>query len=191
MASPFEFAKEWGGPLRPIAFSVPKPLLPAETISFLHYAGVPRVFELSTYQIIRFEFLPTAMNLAMAWGDEMPDCSLPVGWAGLWRIGSITYTQAAAWLCVEELSGRVVAVDVEISPPLYPVNGSVEGMMRCMKLVRDWAGSAAGSLTRAGSLDEAIARAAVPLATEMPYYWQPEITCAIESGCDTLAVAFE
>ena len=133
----------------------------------------------------------TAINLTAVWAKEMPDYSFPVGWARLWRIGGITYTQAAAWLCIEEVTGRVVGVDVDIDDPLYPVNGSVEGTVRCMKLVRDWARSAGGSLARAGSLEEAIARDPALPAAEAAYFWQPLIAEAMESGCDTLVVEWE
>src|SRR5262245_15280764 len=188
MATPFEFVREWGMPLQSLGFHDPRPLLPAATISFLHYAGVLKTFELTTYHRIRIDFLTPAINLAEVWREQMPEYSLPVGWAGLWRIGDITYTQAFAWLCIEELTGRVVAVDVEINNPVYPVNNSVEGMMRCMKLLRDWARPAGGSLARAGSLEEAIARDPNFPAGEAAYFWQPLIAEALESGCDTLVV---
>ena len=191
MSSPFEFVREWGMPLQSLAFHDPRPLLPAATISFLHYAGVPKWFELTTSQTTRFDFLSTAINLTEVWNKEMSEYSLPVAWAGLWRIGDITYTQANAWLCIEEVTGRVVAVDVEINTPVYPVNGSVEGMMRCMKLIRDWAQSAGGSLARAGSLETAIARSPNLPAGEASYFWQPLIAEATESRCDTLVVEYE
>jgi hypothetical protein len=191
MADPFEVAREWGGRLRPIEFTVPKPLLPSATVTFLHYAGVPKRFEVTTYQMIRFDFLATAENLAAVWEREMRDSSFPVGWAGLWRIGDITYTQAAAWLCLEELSGRIVAVNVEIDDHLYPVNGAVESLVRCMKLVYDWARPARGSLARAGSFEESIARAPALPAGEAAYFWQPLIAEATESGCDRLLVEYE
>jgi hypothetical protein len=191
MADPFEFVREWGGRLRPLEFPVPKPLLPSGTVTFLHYAGVPKRFEVTTSQVTRFAFLATAENLAGVWGREMRDYALPAGWAGLWRIGDITYTQADAWLCLEELTGRVVAVDVDIDNPVYPVNGSVEGLLRCMKLVRDWAQPAGGSLARAGSFEEAIGRAPALPAGEAEYFWQPLVAEATESGCDTLVVEYE
>jgi hypothetical protein len=191
MASPFEFAREWGGRLRPIEFPVPKPLLPSATVAFLHNAGVPRRFEITTYQIIRFDFLTTAENLTRVWEREMSYLSFPVEWARLWRIGDITYTQAAAWLCIEELTGRVVAVDVDIDDALYPVNGSVEGLLRCMKLVRDWARPAGGSLARAGSFEDAIRQAPALPPGEAASFWQPLVAEAVESGCDTLVVEYE
>jgi SUKH-4 immunity protein len=191
MAYAFEFAREWGGRLRPIEFPVPKPLLPSGTVSFLHFAGVPKRLEVTTCQTVRFDFLATAENLADMWKRKMRDWSLPIGWAGLWRIGDITYTQAHAWLCIEEMTGRVVAVDVGIDIPVYPVNGSVEGLMRCLKLVRDWALPARGSLARAGSFEEAITQAPGLPAGEAAYFWQPLVTEAIESGDDTLVVEYE
>jgi hypothetical protein len=191
MASPFEFAREWGGQLRPVEFPIPRPLLPSATGTFLHYAGVPKSFEVTTYQRIRFDFLTTAVNLASVWESAMRDYSFPVGWARLWRIGDITYTQAAAWLCIEELSGHIIAVDVDIDDPLYLVNSSVEGMMRCMRLLRDWARSTGGLLTHAASLQDAISRDPVLPAGEAKHYWLPLIAAAIDSGRDRVDVECE
>jgi hypothetical protein len=191
MASPFEVAHEWEGRLRPIEFSIPKPLLPSSTVTFLHYAGVPTRFELAAQQQIRFEFLATASNLASVWARGMSEYSFPVGWGRLWRIGDITYTQAAAWLCIEELTGRVVAVDVDIDNPVYVVNESVAGMVRCMRLVYDWAHSAGGSLARVASLASALAHDPALLEGEAAHYWLPMVEAAAKSGCDLLEVTYE
>lgn len=191
MASPFKFSQEWGGGLRPIEFPLPKPMLPSATITFLYYAGVPKRFEVTTYQRIRFDFLATAENLTHVWEREMRDWSFPVGWAGLWRIGDITYNQAAAWLCVEEVTGHVVAVHAEIDDRLYCVNGSIEGMVRRMKLVRDWTRSTDGSMTRVAALEDALSQDAALHEGEAKHYWRPLIVAAVESGCDKLTVEYE
>jgi SUKH-4 immunity protein len=191
MVDPFEVASEWNGRLRRIEFTVPKPLLPSSTVTFLHYAGVPTRFEIAAQEQVRFEFLAVAENLAAIWAREMAQCSLPVGWGGLWHIGDITYTQAHAWLCIEELSGRVLAVDVEIDDSLYVVNGSVAGMVRCMRVIDDWARSAGGSLARATSLASALADDPALPKGEAAYYWLPMIEAAAESGCDHLEVTWE
>jgi hypothetical protein len=133
-----------------------------------------------------------AVNLATVWENNMQDWSFPVGWAGLWQIGDITYTQAGAWLCIEELSGRIVAIDVDIDDSLYLVNTSVEGMMRCMKFLRDWARSTGGLLTHVAGLKDAIARddPALPQG-EAQHYWLPLIESVVDSGSDKLTVEYE
>jgi hypothetical protein len=191
MADPFEVAREWEGRLRRIEFPVPKPLLPSSTVTFLHYAGVPTRFAVTADEQTIFAFLGTAANLAEVWTREIPDYSFPVGWGRLWRIGDITYTQAAAWLCIEELTGRVVAVDVDIDNPLYVVNGSIEGMVRCMRVVYDWARSARGSLASAPSLASTLARDPALPEGEAAHYWLPMIESAVEAGSDRLEVVCE
>jgi hypothetical protein len=191
MSDPCDVAAEWDGHLRPIEFTTPKPLLPAATVSFLHFAGVPTRFEVTSYQIVRFEFLTTPANLADTWSREMPDYSFPAGWGRLWQIGDITYTQAAAWLCVEELSGRLVAVDVEIDDPQYTVNESIEGMVRCMRVLYDWAQATGGSLAHVASLRSALAHAPAIAEGEATHYWLPMVDSAVESRCGQLEVAYE
>ena len=191
MASAFDFVAEWRGPLRPIEFPLPKPMLPSATVSFLHYAGVPAAFEITTDECIRFEFLTTAINLVHVWEDGMRDWSFPVGWGRLWRIGDISFTQANPWMCIEELTGRVVAVDVDIDDPVYLVNTSVERMMRCMKIVRDWVRSTGGLMTCAAILQDALARDPALPAGEAQHFWQPLFADAIDAGCDKVVVELE
>jgi hypothetical protein len=191
MADPFEVAREWGGHLRPIGFAAPKPMLPASTISFLHYAGVPGRFEVTTYQRIRFTFSASALNLAGVWPARMPDWSFPAGWGRFWQIGDITYGQADAWLCIEELTGRVVAVDVDLDDPVYVVNGSVERLVRCMRVLYDWTLSGDGSLARVVALTAALSQDTVLPTGEAGQYWLPLVEEAVESGCDRLEVSCE
>ncbi len=191
MADPFEVARQWAGVLRPIEFAAPKPMLPASSVTFLHYAGLPTRFQVTTYQQIRFTLSAAAENLAGVWAAQMPDWSFPVGWGRLWRIGDITYTQASAWLCVEELTGRVVAVDVDIDAPLYVVNGSIERLVRCTRVLYDWSQPGDGSLARVAALIAALSNDPSLPAGEAGHYWLPLVEAAVESGCDRLQVSCE
>src|SRR5262245_34860574 len=109
MATAFDVARAWGGKLRPLQFPVPRPLLPAATISFLHSAGTPKSFRIDAHEKIRVEFATTPANLVDVWKSNVSDWAFPTGWGRFWRIGDVIYTQAQAWLCVEEVTGRVVA----------------------------------------------------------------------------------
>ncbi|WP_020476062.1 SUKH-4 family immunity protein [Zavarzinella formosa] len=191
MANPFEAARQWGGLLHPIVFAAPKPLLPASTISFLHYAGVPTRFEVTANQPIRFAFTASGQNLAGVWATRMPDWSLPAGWSRFWQIGDITYGQADAWLCIEELTGRVVAVDVDLDDPLYVVNGSVERLVRCMRVLYDWSRPGDGSLARVAALTAVLSQDPALPAGEAGQYWLPLVEEAVESGCGRLEVSCE
>ena len=191
MVDPFEVSREWGGRLRPIEFCVPKPLLPSRTVTFLHYAGVPKRFEVTAHQVVRFDFVAIAANLSELWARDMPDYSLPVGWGRLWRIGDITYTQAKAWLCNEELSGKVIAVDIDIDSPLHMVNGSIAGMVLCMRILYDWTQSAGESLSSMASLVSALTQAPVLSEDEAAHFWLLMLESAIESGCERIQVDCE
>jgi hypothetical protein len=191
LTNPFDFVEEWSGDLRKIEFPVPKPMLPSAAVTFLHFAGLPKSLGVLSYQQIQFDFLLTAINLAGVWQKEMKDFSFPSSWARFWQIGSITYTQAAAWLCIEELTGRIVAVDVDIDDPVYVVNDSILGMMRCMKLLRDWVRLTDGSLTQATSFTDAISRDPALSLGDAKYFRLPIVEAAIDAGCDKVAVSCE
>ena len=121
-----EFAKAWPGVLHKVGFVPPRPLLPSRTTSFLYHAGLPKKLSISCNQIVTFEMLPSAEHLSKTWAERMrEDCLMPFDWGRYWRIGDIICTQAAPWLCLEEVSGRVFAIDVDIDGPVYPVNESL------------------------------------------------------------------
>lgn len=191
MADPYEVSRQWNGLLRPIEFAAPKPMLPASTVTFLHHAGVPARFEVTTYQQIQFTFSTGAQNLAEVWATQMSGWSFPADWGRLWRIGDITYTQANAWLCIEELTGHVLAVDVDTDNPVYPVNGSIEHLVRCMRVIYDWAKTGKGSLTRVSELTSALSDQSLLPTSEAEHYWLPLVAAALESGCDRVEVSCE
>ena len=187
---PNEFAKQWPGDLRPLEFLPPRPMLPTQTVAFLHYAGLPKVFRLRYAQQIDFDFLPRAISMNEIWAAEMTDFSMPVSWARFWQIGAITYTQAKAWLCIEELTGRIVAIDVDIDDPVDVVSTSATRMMLSLKHLIDWSRATGGRLCEVVRLREALANDA-ELAGDAKHFLLPFIEAAIEAEWETLEIAFE
>jgi len=121
----------------------------------------------------------------------MPDWSFPQEWNRFWRIGNITTTQANAWLCVEELTGRVVAVDVDLDDPLYVINGSVERRVRCMRVLDDWSRSGDATIARVATLTSALSNDPELPAGEGHHFWLPRIEEAAQSGCGQFEVSWE
>jgi hypothetical protein len=160
-------------------------------LQFLHSAGLPARFEVVTYQRTVFTFSTAGKTLAGMWASHMPDYSFPADWARLWWFGDIDSTQASAWLCLEELTGRIVAVDVDREDPLFVVDTSVVALVRCMGLIHSFAQSNDGSLNRVEALVDALSNDLDLARGEAGHFWLPLIEAAIESGCGRLEVAVE
>jgi hypothetical protein len=165
-----DVARLWGGVLKPVSFNAPQPILPASTVSFLHYAGLPNTFRIgasddSDYLSMRFQ---EPSKLSGAWSSGMPEWSMPVGWDRFWRLGDATFTQCKTWLCIEELTGRIYTIDVEADTPVNAVNSSAEQFVHCMKVLID-ASKGAGASPQA--LSEAIRSAVSP--EEAQHFWLP------------------
>jgi len=121
----------------------------------------------------------------------MPEYSFPLGWGRFWVIGDLVFTQAIAWLCLEEVTGRVVGVDVELNEPIYAVNSSVERMVRCMKLLADGCRSSRGSMTQSRSWIDTLSRDPDLPEGEAEPFWIPIIVGAIENECERMRVEIE
>ncbi|HEV3078942.1 MAG TPA: hypothetical protein VGY66_04160, partial [Gemmataceae bacterium] len=65
------------------------------------------------------------------------------------------------------------------------------GMVRCMRILYDWARSAGGSLASAEALNSVLANDPALPAGEAAHYWLPMVEAVVESDCDRFEVAFE
>src|SRR5262245_54745598 len=62
MSGIYEFAARWEGESIALEFATPKPILPAESIAFLHFAKLPRTFKIESPSFIQFQLHPRAEN---------------------------------------------------------------------------------------------------------------------------------
>ena len=184
-----EIANAWPGTLAKIDFIAPKPLLPSATISFLHAAGLPRTFTMHGSQVMTFTTLATAQPLSAMWNERIRDWLMPVDWARYWRIGDIAYTQASAWLCVEEVTGRVCAIDIDIDDSVYPVNESLTTLASSMLHWVRWYESSGGAVGSLDALRQAFAQDVTFKPNEYASFWGMLIYAEAESGIERLTVA--
>src|SRR5262245_9569887 len=106
--TPSNFAKAWKRPLQKIEFSQ-WPVLPNETTSFLYYAGLPTSFVCGHTS---FRFVAVPSRLSEIWSKSMDArWAFPFDWNRYWYLGDFEYTQACAWICIEEITGHIVKVD--------------------------------------------------------------------------------
>lgn len=138
-----EFVERWRGELRKIEFS-PKPYLPADAAWFYHSAGFPSYFSIEGFR--KLEFHSKCAPLAETWqqiqGDEW---RMPLAWNVFWKIGDAEYGRAGAmcaWLCIEELTGRIVTIDPEEdNEPVRTLSSSPVHLAMAMLLYQEAFGS--------------------------------------------------
>ena len=137
--SPAKFVQQWGSGIRPLRFAKPMPIFSEATAEFVRSGGFPSFFHLVHFREI--DFLEESIPMSTVWhslhGDEW---RMPHSWNAFWKIGTVDYGQPTATLCIEEVSGTIVAIDDEEGPhPLVmTVNSSPMHMAECMRLIRDW-----------------------------------------------------
>lgn len=81
-----------------------------------------------------------------------PRVAMPQEWDRFWHLGEVEYIQSQAWSCIEEVTGRVVSIDVEIDDPVSPINSSILHFMSCLKTIRDWSQETGGSMEELAEL---------------------------------------
>ena len=99
--------------------------------------------------------------------------AFPHDWHRYWRLGDVEYIQSSAWVCIEEVSGSIVTVDVESDHPICRVNASVLLMAVSMNVIADWYGETFGDME---AVDDLLKRLddGVP-GFDASEYWKPLI----------------
>jgi hypothetical protein len=183
-----EFSREWNGHLATIEFVTPKPLLPAATVSFFYSAGLPRTFSITGSQIVTFTTISTATNVSETWPEQMREWAMPHDWARFWRIGDIAYTQADAWLCIEEVTGCIYAIDVDIDNPVYLVARSVINLAAAMLQWSQWYAATAGAIATVNELRQLFLDNSDIASDEFDGFWGAMLDSECETGIERFTV---
>ena len=106
---------------------------------------------------------------------------MPHDWARFWRLGDITYTQAAAWLCIEEVTGCIYAVDVNIDDSVYLVSRSVINLASSLLHWSRWYAATDGAIASINELRQLFVDDTGITPDEFDAFWG----ALLESECDT------
>ena len=143
------FKRRWGAGIRKLSFAA-KPYLPDQSNSFLQDAGLPARFRFGTLSI---DFLTDAVTMENVWAEiQGEEWRLPFDWKRFWKIGDVDFGQPTAWLCLEEMSGRIVTIDPQIDTPISKVNSSLLQLGKCMLHLREWFKNTKGDLNKGTAL---------------------------------------
>jgi hypothetical protein len=182
--TPADLQEQWGPPLRKVEFD-PTPVLPDETTAFFKFAGLPQA---ATVGCSGFRFVTTSHRLADVWQQELdPRVSMPSDWNRFWHLGEVEYDQSAAWLCIEEKTGKIISIDAEIDDSLTQINSSILLFMTCLKVIRDWSQETGGSMEEFEGLMESLESDIQDNDAEE--YWLPFLEYAQEESDDSFEVS--
>lgn len=116
-----------------------------------------------------------------------PRVKMPLDWNRFWHLGEVEYIQSQAWICIEEMTGRIVSIDVEIDDPITEINSTILLFMTCLKVIRNWHQATGGSMEEFEGLMERL-ESEVPEA-DAEEYWLPFLEYAQEESDEIFEVS--
>ena len=198
--SPSEFTTRWPGSLRPIAMTAPHPALPEDCRTLLTEFGLPGEVAISCYNDITLRFSGEVTPLARIWErdlkrglqlmvwDHEPG-EMPRGWTRYWHLADQEYLQGGGWLCVEEGTGRLVVIDLDLSEPIYLLNSSVRSFYTTLAHFLEWSERTGGGPADTIRLRDALSRQDCVPPEELEPFWMNIIDATLDSDRMTLTVA--
>src|SRR5262245_41100350 len=182
--SPSEFVSRWPGSLRPIVFPQPQPVLPDDCQRLLTVFALPRELTIYCYNDITLKFSGSATPLAAIWdrdlkrGYKMGD--MPSEWTRFWHLADVDYLQGGGWICVEEVTGRLVVFDLDCCDPVYLLNSSVRNFYTTLAHFLDWSEQTDGGPEETSALHDALLREDCIPAEELEPFWMNFIDATLD-----------
>jgi len=191
---PSEFASRWPGTLRPIVFPVPTPRLPDNSFRILHEFGLPREVTIYCYNDITLTFSGGVAPLDQIWerdlnkGHKMGE--MPNEWNRFWHLGDQEYLQGGGWICIEELTGRLVVIDLDLGDgdTVYLLNSSVHRFYTTLAYFLDWSERTDGDPSETSKLRDALrGQSCIPIE-ELEPFWMNFIDATLDRDPTYLTV---
>lgn len=186
--SPSELVRRWPGSLHPIAFSVPAPPLPEECRGFLSEFGLPRELTIHCYNDITLKFTGVTTPFAVIWDRDLK-CGYEIGdmpeeWNRFWHLADEEYLQGGGWLCIEEVTGRLVVIDTnsctDYRDAVIPLNSSMGNFYTTLAYFLDWSEKTGGSPEETAALREALLRQDCIPGSELEPFWMNFINANLD-----------
>src|SRR5262249_2652982 len=146
--------------------------------------GLPRKLTIYCYNDITMEFSGSAVPLAAIWdrdlkrGHKMGD--MPSGWTRFWHLADEEYTQGGGWVCVEEVTGRLVVIHLDLRDPIYLLNSSVRNFYTTLAHFLGWSEKTGGSRAETIRLRDALRRQDCIPADELDPFWMNFIDATLD-----------
>ena len=186
---PSEFMSRWPGGLHPIRLPDPPPRIPDDCLRLLTEIGLPKELTIYCYNDITVRFTGVATPLASIWERDVERGyklgEMPGDWSRFWHLADQEYVQGGGWICVEELTGRLVVIDLDCSDPIYLLNSSVGNFYTTLAYFLGWSERSDGSPQETNKLRDAlVAQDCIPIE-ELDHFWMNFVEATLDCGDPT------
>lgn len=112
--------------------------------------GLPRELTICCYNDITLRFSGLATPLAAIWERDVNAGyklmgNMPDEWTRFWHLADQEYLQGGGWICIEEISGRLVVIDLDLPDPIYLLNSSICNFYTTLAHFLEWSEKTGGS----------------------------------------------
>jgi SUKH-4 immunity protein len=191
--APSEFLSRWPKGLHPVALPDPPPPLPDDCRRLLTEFGLPRELTIYCYNDITLTFSGTATRLAAIWdrgrGRGYKLGRMPGEWTRFWHLADQEYTQGGGWVCVEEGTGRLVVIDLDLPEPVYLLNSSVRNFYATLAHFLEWSERTGGSPAETVRFRDALRRQDCIPPDELEPFWLNFVDATLDGDPINLVVS--
>jgi hypothetical protein len=100
------------------------------------------------YNDISLKSSGSATPLAVIWDRDLKRGfkmgEMPSEWKRFWHVADQEYVQGGGWICVEQVTGRLVIIDLDQSDPIYLLNSSVRNFYTTLAQFLEWTATTDG-----------------------------------------------
>lgn len=187
-----EFVRRWPGSLRRTVVPKPRPALPESSLQLLTEFGLPSALTICCYNNMILRFSGSATPLAVIWERDLNRGftlgEMPPEWIRYWHLADQHYTQGSGWICIEEISGRLVVIDLDLPDPVYLLNSGMDTFYTTLAHFIEWSETMGGSPVETLRLRDALRTQDCIPPEELEPFWLNFVDATIESDPKNVSV---
>jgi hypothetical protein len=151
------------------------------------------VLTINCYNDITLMFSGTATPLAAIWerdlrrGHKMGE--IPGEWSRFWHLADQEYLQGGGWICVEEETGRLLVIDLDLPEPTYLLNSGVRNFYTTLAHFLEWSERTGGSPAATVRLRDGLRGQDCVPPDELEPFWMNFIDATLDGDPKNLVVA--
>jgi hypothetical protein len=113
---------------------------------------------------------------------------MPSEWSCFWHLADEEYLQGGGWICIEEVTGRLVVFDLDCPDPIFLLNSSVRNFYTTLAHFLNWSEEVDGSPAETIILRDALLRQDCIPIEELEPFWMNFIHATLDHDPKNLAV---
>jgi hypothetical protein len=155
--------------------------------------GLPREVTIYCYNDTTLTFTGTATPLAAIWDRDLKRGykmgEMPGEWSRFWHLADQEYLQGGGWVCVEESTGRLVVIDLDLPEPIYQLNSGVRSFYTTLAHFLEWSERTGGSPGATVRLRDTLRQQDCIPPDELEPFWLNIIDATLDGDPINLVVA--